>query len=235
MLEPEQMAVGRSGEDQRRAPRTLVDVEAELHLHGHPVCHGIMQDLSILGSLFMPEKALRAEPNAQGRLRFAMPTAVSWIEPRIQVRRVSSFPRATGEEVQTIGFEFSGLDSQQERAIAAGCMEWPTHRVRDYSLAARCFVQGMGAQRHFSRFGRVVGGTRNHIRLSLASSGELARQSEVRVKVTATSVAGEIEDVRQERSGVEVLVRLTGWGRDFFLHEARRESLADTSAARFPM
>ena len=230
------MVIQKTGQEQRRAPRTPVDMEAELRLQGESVCYGILQDLSILGSLFIPERPLKVDSGQAGRLRFAVPTATSWIEPNIYVRRVTTIPRAIGEETQGIGFEFSGLDDEQERAISAGCMDWSGHRIREYHLSADCFVQGIGDFRHYARFGKVAHASRSRVAVHVPASGELKPGAELRLKVTSLFVPSVLEELKPGRSGVELVVKPSGWGRDFFLHEARRSSLPNlAAAARFPV
>ena len=214
----------RSGADQRRAPRTNVDIEAELHLAGQLAVRGVMQDLSIMGSLFVPESAVRGQPGMRGRMRFAVPTVASWVEPSVEIRRLTTSFRATGDAAQAIGFEFSDLPGQMERAVASACLGWTTDRMRDYNLMADVFVQGLNEYRHYSRFGKLVSGSRNRVRLTVSESGELKPFAPVRLKVTNTSVVGEIEEVRPEYGSVQLIVRLSGWGRDFFLHESRHHS-----------
>jgi hypothetical protein len=181
--------------------------------------------LSFLGSLFVPEHSVQIAPDGRGHLRFALPTAISWIEPHIQVRRITSYSRPNGQQAQAVGFEFSGLTHEQERAIAAGCMEWGSHRTKRYPLSARCFVESHGEQEHFSRYGRLVNGSRSQILLSLPEGLDIARGAMLRLKVGMSSVSGTVEHASSERSSTELDVRLEGWGRDFFLHEARRQSM----------
>lgn len=214
-----------SGEEHRRAPRTVVDVEARLHLTGHRPCDGIIKDLSFLGSLFVPENPVHVEPDGQGQLRFALPTALSWLEPHIAVRRITAYTRPGGQQSQAIAFEFSGLTHEQERAIAAGCHEWDTLRTKRYTLSARCFLENQGGQPHFARYGRLTGGTRGQVQLSLPSGVEIGPGSAVRLKIGSATATGLVEGATTERAGTELLVRLEGWGRDFFLHEARRQSM----------
>lgn len=214
-----------TGEEHRRAPRATVDVEARLHLDGHAAAQGIIQDLSFLGSLFVPEHPVDVAPNGQGQLRFALPTAVSWLEPHIEVRRITSYSRPSGQAAQAIAFEFSGLTHEQERAIAAGCHDWASLRAKRYTLSARCFVESNGPEPHFARYGRLTSGSRTDVELSLPAHFEIGHGSAVRLKVAASTVTGKIEVVSAERSSTDVQVRLDGWGRDFFLHEARRQSM----------
>ncbi|MBV9120845.1 MAG: PilZ domain-containing protein [Chloroflexi bacterium] len=221
------MAITESWEEQRRAPRTSVDVEAELRLGGQ-VYHGVIQDLSFCGSLFIPEQRLQVAQGERGRFRFALPTALSWIEPHIEVRRVTNFPMVGRRDGQAVAFEFSGLTLEHERAIAAGCLEWSSHRQREYSLAASCSVQGLGANADFKRLGRAVSGSRDLVRISLPAEADLPRGAMVQLRVSNTSVEASVQSTEQERQGSVVQARLTGWGRDFFLHEARRGILASS-------
>lgn len=188
------------------------------------VCRGVIQDLSFMGSLFAPERPLFVKPGARGRMRFSVPTSSAWIEPNIELRRITTIPRATGESAQAIGFQFNGLSAVHERAIATACLDWTRHRLQDYALNVDCLVQGMDEHRHYSRYGRINGGSRTRARVSVASAGELKALAKVRLKVNQTPVEGRIDDVRTERNGFELTVSLTGWGRDFFLHEARHAS-----------
>lgn len=203
----------------------MVDVEARLHLNGHGSCQGIIQDLSFLGSLFVPEHPIQVEPNGQGQLRFALPTAVSWLEPHIEVRRITSYTRPGGQDAQAIAFEFSGLTHEQERAIAAGCHDWDSLRTKRYPLSARCFVESHGQAPHFARYGRLTSGSRSQVMLSLMAGFEIERGAPVRLKIGVSTAAGKVEHASAERNSTELQVRLEGWGRDFFLHEARRQSM----------
>jgi hypothetical protein len=220
----------RNPADQRRAPRTNVDIEAELHLAGQLAVRGVIQDLSIKGSLFVPESTVRGQPGVRGRMRFAVPTTTNWVEPSVELRRLTASFRATGDAAQAIGFEFAPLPGDLERAVASACLGWTSDRMREYTLATDVFVQGLNEYRHYSRFGKLLGGSRNRVRLTVPESGEITPFAPVRLKVTDTSVMGEVEELRQEHGSVQLIVRLSGWGRDFFLHEARR--LSPGGAAR---
>ncbi|HEX6512309.1 MAG TPA: PilZ domain-containing protein [Chloroflexota bacterium] len=211
-------------EEQRRAPRTVVDVEAVLHLSGLTVCPGVIHDLSYLGALFVPEKAMQVQPAAQGSMRFALPTARQWLEPSVLVRRISSFPRPGGGEGHAFGTEFFGLSSQDQQAVSDGCAQWDSHRIRQATFNARCYVQSEGGLTGYARFGQLVGGTRNYVRLKLPAGQGLGRGMRIRLKIAREWVTGEVEQVSPDSDTMEVLVRLEGWGRDFFLHEAARES-----------
>jgi hypothetical protein len=211
-----------TGEEQRRAPRTLVDVEARLMLGGQTI-QGFIQDLSPLGSLFVPERALQIDAGDSGSMRFAMPPAENWIEPRVEARRTTMFRRAGGEQAQSIGFQFSGLRPDQEDAVAEGCREWAIHRVRQYALAARCFVQGEGKLAAFSRFGKLIQCSRSYARMVLPTDAEFPRGSRLKLKMGSSPVATEIEQATVGPEGLEVLLRIHGWRCDFFLHEVRKD------------
>ena len=212
-------------EEHRRAPRTVVDVEAVLHLSGLRSTSGVIRDLAHLGCLFVPEKPLRVEAGDRGSLRFALPTTDDWLEPNVEVRRLTTFTRLGGGEGQGIGMEFGGLKTEQEQAISAGCEEWDSHRMRQYDLAARCYVQSEGGSTHYARFGQLLGGTRSFLRLSLPAGPGVTRGTRLRLKMARTWVAGEVEQTTPAGAKLEALIRIEGWGRDFFLHEARRQSL----------
>lgn len=212
-------------EEQRRAPRTVVDVEALLHLNGLRSFPGVIHDLAYLGCLFVPEKPLTVCAGDRGSLRFALPVADPWLEPNVEVRRLTTFNRLGGDVGQGIGMEFSGLKAADEHAITTGCQEWDGYRTRQYELAARCYVESEGGSTHYARFGKLLGGTRNYLRLNLPSAAGLTRGIRLRLKMARTWVAGEVEQTAVNGAGLEVLVRIEGWGRDFFLHEARRQSL----------
>jgi len=212
-------------EEHRRASRTVVDVEGLLHLNGLPSFPGVIHDLAHLGCLFVPEKPLRVAAGDRGRLRFALPTTEEWLEPNVQVRRLTTFTRLGGDEGQGIGMEFGGLKADEEQVIEAGCQEWDSHRMRQYDLGARCYVQSEGGSTHYARFGTLLGGTRSYLRLSLPAGPGIARGIGLRLKMARTSVSGEVEQTTLTGANIEVLVRIEGWGRDFFLHEVRRQSL----------
>jgi PilZ domain-containing protein len=212
-------------EEQRRAPRTVVDVEALLHLNGLRSFPGVIHDMAYLGCLFVPDKPLVVAPGDRGSMRFAMPMVDQWLAPTVEVRRLTSFTRLGGDVGQGIGLEFSGLKQQEEQAITAGCQQWDSYRTRRYELTARCYVESEGGSTHYARFGELRGGTRNYLRLNLPAGAGLARGIRLRLKMARTWVAGEVEQTTVKSTDMEVLVRIEGWGRDFFLHEARRQSL----------
>jgi hypothetical protein len=199
----------------------VVDVEAVLHLSGLKAYQGVIRDLSHLGSLFVPEQPIDAPAGARGSLRFPLPTTEYWLEPSVEVRRVMTFTRAGGEQGQGVAVEFSGLKREDEQAIMAGCQSWDGHRMRQYDLSARCYVQGEGGLTHYSRFGRLLGGTRSYLRVEIPTGSGVSRGIRLRLKMSRTWVTGEVEQTTEKGSSIEVLVRLEGWGRDFFLHEAR--------------
>jgi hypothetical protein len=212
-------------EEHRRAPRTVVDVEALLRLSGLRTCPGIIQDLSYLGALFVPGKTLHLEPGSLGHLRFALPTAAHWLEPKVEIKRTTTFARSGGEPGQAFGMQFSGLTRHDEDAISAGCQDWNSYRVEQYEFAARCYAQSDGAA-HYARFGQLVGGTRTYLRLSLPTGPGLERGMALKLRIGRTWLASEVEKTNPDGPNNEVLLRIAGWGRDFFLHEARRHSMA---------
>jgi hypothetical protein len=213
-------------EEQRRAPRTVVDVEAMLHLSGLRTFPGVIRDLSYLGALFVPESPLNIDEGSRGSLRFALSNTQDWLEPAVVVRRITTFTRVGGQMGQGIGVEFSGLPVEDQQAIDAGCREWDQHRMRQYTLAARVYVQSDGGLTHYARFGQLIGGTRSYLRLSLPAGPGVARGIWFKLKMSRTWIRGEVERITEDGSQLEVLLRIEGWGRDFFLHEARRQSLA---------
>lgn len=216
-------------EEQRRAPRTLVDVEARLLLAGQTIL-GFIQDLSPLGSQFVPDKPIRADAGDSGEMRFALPQAERWLEPRVEARRTTMFTRAAGDQAQSIGFQFAGLRPEDEGAIASGCREWATHRVRQYALSSRCFVQGEGRLATFSRFGTLTSCSRSYARMLLPTDANLPPGTRLRLKMASSAVTSEIEQANVGHDGLEVLLRLDGWGRDFFLYEVLKESKATRGA-----
>lgn len=213
-------------EEHRRAPRTVVDVEALLNLSGLRTCSGVIRDLSYLGALFVPEKPLRLEEGSRGSLRFALPNTPEWLEPAIVVRRMTTFTRSSGQAGQGIGVEFSGLRIEDQDAIDTGCREWDSHRMRQYSLSARVYCQSEGGLTHYARFGQLIGGTRSYLRLSLPNGPGVSRGCWLKLKMSRTWVRGEVEKITPNGLNLEILLRIEGWGRDFFLHEAQRQSLA---------
>src|SRR5437867_2815281 len=215
-----------NGEEQRRAPRTVVDVESELHLSGLRTYQGVVRDMSYLGALFVPENPLQAEIGGRGSLQFALPTYLEWLQPSIQIRRTSSYLRPGSGEIVAYGMEFFGLTPEQEQAITTGCQQWDSHRMRQYELSARCFVQSEGGLTAYARFGQLLGGTRSYLRLSLPSGPNVVNGIGLRLKIARTWIGGEVERVTEREADMEVLLRIDGWGRDFFLHEARQQSAA---------
>ena len=159
-------------------------------------------------------------------MRFAMPGSRSWLEPLIQVRRATDLARPDGKLAQAIGFEFLGLSEQEERAIGTGCVEWEQHRTRDYPLSARCYVKGTGDFQHFSRYGRLTAGSRERLDVSLHAGTEVPLGTQLRLRVGSVWVSGLVEHAGASDRHAEVVLRLNDeWGRDFLLHEARRQSL----------
>jgi len=197
-----------------------------LHLSGLRTCPGVIRDLSYLGALFVPESPLKIEQNSRGSLRFALSNTPDWLEPGIVVRRITTFNRIGGETGQGIGVEFSGLRAEDQQAIDEGCREWDQHRMRQYTLAARVYVQSEGGLTHYARFGQLIGGTRSYLRVSLPAGPGVARGIWLKLKMSRTWITGEVERITEDGANMEVLLRIEGWGRDFFLHEARRQSLA---------
>ncbi len=194
-----------------------------LNLHGLRNCEGVIRDLAYIGSLFVPRQPIAAREGQRGTLRFPLPTSSDWLEPQVEIRRFTTFTRAGGEPGQGIGLEFAGLTAAQEKAIAEGCQQWDGQRMRQYELSARVYVQGEGGLTHYTRFGRLIAGTRTYLRLRLPSGPGLARGIHLRLKLARSWVSGEVEQLSQQAGEIEVLLRLEGWGRDFFLHEARRQ------------
>lgn len=211
-------------EEQRRAPRTVVDVEALLHLNGLRSFPGVIHDMAYLGCLFVPDKPLTVAASDRGSMRFAMPMVDQWLVPNVEVRRVTTFTRLGGDVGQGLGLEFSGLKQHEEQAISAGCEQWDRYRTHRYDLTARCYVESEGGSTHYARFGELRGGTRNYLRVTLPAGAGVSRGIRLRLKMARTWVAGEVEQTTPKSTEMEVLVRIEGWGRDFFLHEARRQS-----------
>lgn len=214
-----------AGEEHRRAPRTVVDVEALLHLSGLRTSPGVIRDLSSVGAMFVPDSPLTIDDGSRGSLRFALPNTSDWLEPSILVRRITTFQRTGGETGQGIGLEFSGLRAEDRQAIETGCQEWDGHRMRQYSLSARVYVQSEGGLTHYSRFGQLIGGTRSYVRLSLPNGPGVSRGIWLKLKMSRTWIRGEVERITPGDLTMEVLLRIEGWGRDFFLHEARRQTV----------
>lgn len=208
--------------EQRRAPRTTVDVEARLSIPGQGACQGVILNLSFAGNLFLPERSLDIPAGGGAHMRFAMPSSRSWLEPLVQVRRAADFILPSGQPAQAIGFEFLGLSHEEERAIGTGCVEWEAHRQREYPLSARCYLKGLDVFRHFSRYGRLTSASHDVARVSVAET-RLPLGTRLRLKVDTVWVSGKVEEAKAEGDQSRLLLRLEPeWGRDFFLHEARR-------------
>jgi hypothetical protein len=222
------LAAMSDGEEHRRAPRTVVDVEALLHLSGLRTCPGVIRDLSYVGAMFVPDSPIKVDEGSRGSLRFALPNTDDWLEPSISVRRITTFSRTGGQTGQGIGLEFPGLKLEDRHTIESGCHDWDGHRMRQYTLAARVYVQSEGGLTHYARFGQVTGGTRSYLRLNLPNGPGLARGIWLKLKMSRTWIRGEVERLTEDGATMEVLLRIEGWGRDFFLHEARRQTLAST-------
>ncbi len=213
-----------NGPELRRAERYVVDVEAELLLRGLRASPGVIRDMSHLGVLFVPDQPPRAEIGSRGSLRFALPTWPHWLQPSVQIRRTTSYTRPGGGEVQAFGMEFFGLSPQEVQAVTEGAQAWDSHRMRQYELSARCFVQSEGGLTHYARFGQLLGGTRNYLRLSLPPGGNVSQGTGLRLKISRTWLSAEVERITERPSDMEMLLRIQGWGRDFFLHEARNQA-----------
>ena len=196
-----------------------------MQLSGLQTSPGVIRDLSSVGALFVPDTPVQVDSGTRGSLRFGLPTSADWLEPSITIRRFTTFIRTGGLEGQALGLEFSGLRPDEEETIVRGCAEWDSHRMRQYTLAARCFAQTEGSLTAYARFGQLIGGTRSYLRVSLPAAAGLSRGARLQLKIARTWVKGEVEQTHElERGDLEVLLRMDGWGRDFFLHEARRQS-----------
>ncbi|MDE3074464.1 MAG: PilZ domain-containing protein [Chloroflexota bacterium] len=213
--------------EQRRAPRTVVDIDAELHAATR-VCRGTIHDLSFLGSLFIaedvddPEDSPELQPAVLGKLHFVLPTSPLAFSPSVRLRRTTTFPRPLGKVGVAVAFEFSELQAAEERAIALACYEWESYGSREFPLAAQCFVQGRDEVQNFSRFARLVSGSRDVLRFGFPKPVPLKAGHAVSLKLGQRIVAARIRSVDVGRLGIGVTARTEGWGRDFFLHAARR-------------
>jgi len=200
-----------------------------MRLKDHPTCRGIILNLSFMGSLFLSlaEKPFKVKNGTMGVMRFAMPTSLQWLEPRIVVKRATTIPRPNGETAQAFGFEFAGMTDEEQRAIITGCEDWADHAARIYPLAARCHVESLTATKHFKRYGRIVAGGRDAMRIRLHAG--LVIPSGIRVRLVAETayVSGTIRQVVPSPQATELVVDLDpDWGRDFFLHDVRRQALS---------
>jgi hypothetical protein len=215
--------------EQRRAPRTQVDVEARMRLKDQSTVRGIIVNLSFMGSLFLSlaERPMKVKNGTMGVMRFAMPTSLQWLEPRIIVKRATMVPLGEGNSAQAFGFEFAGVTEEEQRAIATGCEDWAEHIARIYPLAARCQVESITATKNFKRYGRIVAGGRDVMRIRL--QGSMAIDSGIRVRLLAETayVGGTVRQVVPSPQATELVVDLDpDWGRDFFLHDVRRQALS---------
>lgn len=209
--------------EHRRAPRTTVDVEARLSIPGQGACQGIIVNLSFTGNLFLPERPLEIPPGGGAHMLFTMPSSRAWLEPLVQVRRAADLTLPSGQVAQAIGFEFLGLSMEEERAIGSGCVEWADHTRREYPLSARCYLRGLGSLPHFSRYGRLISGGRDRLRVNLAAPLRLDAGAQLEVKVHSAAMTATVE---ASPDAHQLELRLgREWGRDFLLHEARRQSL----------
>jgi hypothetical protein len=216
-----------NAEERRRSPRTAVDVEAQMRLRGFASTQGVILDLSPVGNLFLPEQPLDVKPRTVGYMRFAMPTALMWLEPRIVVRRIAKVLSPEGEERQAIAFEFRDLKPVEEQAIESGCADWTEHLTRVYPLAARVELTTLVGVRQVMRVGRIVNGGREAIRVRLRPGTALPVGSRLGLRGANYGIHGYLTHMRRSPTDTEVLIQLTDeWGRDFFLHDARRQTLA---------
>ncbi|MHB8618744.1 MAG: PilZ domain-containing protein [Chloroflexota bacterium] len=229
--------------ERRRAPRTSVDIEAELRLDRQPACPGVIRDLSFAGGLFLLARPVDVAAGDGGRLRFALPTFTVALEPRITVTSVrvvdpslnaaqntaQSSGRANVPRRQALGLAFAGLDGMQERAIGQACLDWPHHRDREYRWSARCFVRAKDPAHPFARFGRLVLGTPDGAQLRFPSHlTALVEGARVILKVGPAAVQAIVRQVAIDAAGTDLAVDYDGWGRDFFRLEASRATLVPT-------
>ena len=208
-------------QEKRRAPRAVVDIDGQLAVGGATLL-GTIHDLSFTGSLFITEDLLNIATGASAVLTFVLPNSTAWFKPQVEVRRTSTFQRLFGQSAQAVGFAFSGLALSEERAIALACYEWASCSSRAYALAAECFAQGLDGIQNFSRFGRLLEGSRDALALRFPSK-ELPLQPRhlLRLKVGQATTLARVLRLNETRLGTEVGLRMEGWGRDFFLHQAR--------------
>ncbi len=209
--------------EHRRAPRAPVDIEARLHLGHKPIRRGLILNVSAVGCLFLPQLPIDAQIGARGQLRFAVPTLLSWLQPRVEIRRATLFNRSDGQPAQGLGLEFSGLTYAEQKAINDTISRWDELRKKQYRLAARCFLQGEDDLRSLDQQGQVVAASRRRLRVTTSPDTVLLRGSSLRLRVGAVWVRGTVAKVEQARGTTTLTLVLTEeWGRDFFLHEARR-------------
>ncbi len=225
-------------EEKRRAPRVAVDVEARMRLKDQSTCRGIILDLSLTGNLFLNEQEIgqRLRPGLVGVMRFPMPNSLSWLEPKVILKRNVKIPLANGSEGQGFGFEFMSLTDEEERAIASGIELWSEHTTRVYPLAARCHVESHSPTRHFKRQGRIIAGSRDSMRVRLQAGLRVPLGLRVRLIAETTYHDGTIVELTPSPTWTELQVELDpqDWGRDFFLHDVRRQALALVNSSRGP-
>lgn len=190
---------------------------------------GLIVNLSSTGNLFVSyEDKIKVKAGTVGRMRFSMPTSLIWLEPRIVVKRSTTFPRPTGgEPCQAFGFEFVNLNEEEERAMVAGSEDWAEHVRRTYPLAARCQIESLSATRQFKRAARIVAGSRSEMVVRVHAGMRVPTGVRVRLIGQTAYINGTIMQVMPSPTWTEMLVALDQeWGRDFFLHDLRRQALA---------
>lgn len=199
-----------------------------MRLKDHPTCRGTIVELSLTGNLFVVgEEFGRVKSGTIGRMRFALPTSLEWLEPLVVVKRASSVPLSGDVSAQAFDFEFKDLTEQDERTVVAGCEDWAEHRTRTYPLAARCIVEGLAGTRQFKRPGRLVSGSRERMHVRMQAGFRAPSGLKIRLVCETTYISATVLEVVPAPTGTDLVVALdTDWGRDFFLHDARRQALA---------
>jgi hypothetical protein len=138
-------------------------------------------------------------------------------------------------EAQAFGFEFLALTEEEERAIASGGEDWVEHVSRVYPVAARCYVESHSPTRHFKRQGRIILASREEMRVRLQAGLRVPLGLRVRLIAETTYIDGTIVELAPSATWTEMQVELDrDWGRDFFLHDVRRQALALVNSSRGP-
>jgi hypothetical protein len=213
-----------SGE-KRRAFRTETDIDAELVVPYKPAVKGVIADLSFMGCLFCPTQDVKVEPGTAGRLRFPLLPVDSVLESYCTVRNVR--PNPTSPDVPALGFQFEGVDQLEEETLVQACSRWANERSREYHVLTTCRLDFHDGGDVTGHPGVLVEVSRADAKLRWKTSAPFDHLlgSELTLRLPQSQVEARIVTCSRQGALVEAALDLAhGWGRDFFVHEARRGS-----------